>query len=81
MLPSAGELLFSFRSVFVHDGLIHAPLWCPHDYYEEEGIVGYDVKYRCNGRIYRTRVDRESGTRAGTGDGCSRPGSQFNNGG
>lgn len=34
-----------------------------HDYYEEERIVGYDVKYRYNGRLYRTRMDRNPGTR------------------
>jgi len=27
------------------------------DDYEEERIVGYDVKYRCDGRVYRTRMD------------------------
>lgn len=32
-----------------------------HDYYEEERIVGYDVKYRYNGRVYRTRMDRDPG--------------------
>lgn len=32
-----------------------------HDYYEEERIVGYDVKYRYNGKVYRTRMDRDPG--------------------
>lgn len=32
-----------------------------HDYYEEERIVGYDVKYRYNGRVYHTRMDRDPG--------------------
>lgn len=34
-----------------------------HHYYEEERIVGYDVKYRYNGRMYRTRMDRDPGSR------------------
>lgn len=32
-----------------------------HEYYEEERIVGYDVKYQYNGRVYRTRMDRDPG--------------------
>ncbi|MDZ7839687.1 MAG: glycine zipper 2TM domain-containing protein [Gammaproteobacteria bacterium] len=34
-----------------------------HDYYEEERVVGYDVQYRYNGRIYHTRMDRDPGPR------------------
>lgn len=32
-----------------------------HAYYDEERIVGYDVKYRYNGKVYRTRMDRDPG--------------------
>lgn len=31
------------------------------DYYEEERIVGYDVAYRYNGKVYHTRMDRDPG--------------------
>ncbi len=34
-----------------------------HEYHEEERIVGYRVKYRYNGRIYRTRTDHHPGER------------------
>lgn len=34
-----------------------------HDYYEEERVVGYHVKYRYNGRVYHTRMDRNPGPR------------------
>ncbi len=32
-----------------------------HDYYGEEQVVGYRVKYRYRGRTYRTRTDRHPG--------------------
>lgn len=32
-----------------------------HDYYEQERVVGYDVKYRYNGEVYRTRMDHDPG--------------------
>lgn len=32
-----------------------------HDYHDEETVVGYDVKYRYNGKIYHTRMDRDPG--------------------
>jgi len=32
-----------------------------HDYYEQERVVGYDVKYRYNGQIYRARMERDPG--------------------
>lgn len=31
------------------------------DYYEEERIVGYDVAYRYNGKVYHTRMNRDPG--------------------
>lgn len=31
------------------------------EYYEEERIVGYDVAYRYNRKIYHTRMDRDPG--------------------
>lgn len=34
-----------------------------HDYYEQERIVGYDVRYRYNGEVYRTRMDHDPGRR------------------
>lgn len=34
-----------------------------HDYYEEERVVGYDVRYQYNGRVYHTRMDRDPGPR------------------
>lgn len=34
-----------------------------HEYTEESRVVGYKVKYRYNGRIYHTRMDRHPGDR------------------
>lgn len=31
------------------------------DYYEEERLVAYHVKYRYNGKVYHTRMDRDPG--------------------
>ncbi|MGA8260177.1 MAG: glycine zipper 2TM domain-containing protein [Arenicellales bacterium] len=32
-----------------------------HEYHDERHIVGYDVEYRYNGKIYHTRMDRDPG--------------------
>ncbi|MDH3638261.1 MAG: glycine zipper 2TM domain-containing protein [Gammaproteobacteria bacterium] len=34
-----------------------------HEHHSEERIVGYKVKYRYNGRVYRTRMDQHPGDR------------------
>lgn len=34
-----------------------------HEYHTEERIVGYKVKYRYNGRVYRTHMDQHPGDR------------------
>ncbi len=34
-----------------------------YDHHTEERVVGYKVKYRYNGRIYRTRTDQHPGDR------------------
>lgn len=33
-----------------------------HDYHQEERVVGYRVKYRYNGKLYTTRMDRHPGS-------------------
>jgi len=34
-----------------------------NDYYTEERVSGYNVKYRYHGRVYETRMDRQPGKR------------------
>lgn len=34
-----------------------------HQYHDQQHVVGYDVEYRYNGRVYHTHMDRDPGNR------------------
>lgn len=51
------------RRAYAYDAYTEPVQRCriEHDYYEQETVVGYHVKYRYNGEVYRTRMDRDPG--------------------
>lgn len=61
-----GSVAHDFKNRHRHRHTVNEPVQrCEirHEYHEEERVVGFRVKYRYQGRVYRTRMDHHPGER------------------